>query len=93
MEIEAVYGNCKLLGCGRSVDEDWSVVGWYAVVASKYGHYRWMYCLSHSESSSLGCVTSMKYDSSVNGRQTLYKFVMEFILLMERIKCWCNYPL
>jgi len=40
-----------------------------------------------SASISLGCVTSMKTLISLKGKEEFYKLVMQFILLLDTMKC------
>jgi len=38
------FKEIHLVGSDSSVDNS-NLVGWYAVVASKYRHFGWLYCL------------------------------------------------
>jgi hypothetical protein len=63
------------------------------VVASKYRHFGWMYCLFIQHLAVLVVKHPWRLESSIYGKQALYKVFMEFILLMDRKKCWVNTPL
>jgi len=65
---------------------------WDDVVASKYRHFGGMYCLFLHLLAVWVSKHHWRLECSVNVERALYKVFMEFILLMNRIKCWYNYP-
>jgi hypothetical protein len=83
----------KELGSDRSVNEEWSLVGWSAVVTSNYRHFGGMYCLFLQHLAVLGVWHSWRFESLDYGKQALCKVFLKFILLLHIIKCWYNTPL
>ena len=79
-------------GSDRSVDEDWNIVEWIAVVAYQYSYWQDVLPVTLA-SGSLGCVTSMKIQIFSYGKRALCKVFILFVLLMDRMKCWSNTPL